>query len=374
MYNIRDYGQMVSDQGRIQAYARALQRSVGTDSVVLDLGAGTGILSLLACRFGARRVFAVEPADSIEVAREIARANGLDSRIEFLQALSTDIDLPEPADVIVCDLRGMLPLFQHSVKTIIDARRRHLAPGGTLIPAVDVLRAMPVAAAEQYGALTCAWQQQTHGFDFAPANRLVLNAFYRWNGCAGDAVAPALTLATLDYPTVRELALDARASFVAARDVLAHGWAVWFESILADGVELSNAPGMPPLIYGQAFFPWHEPVKVHAGDRLALRLRAHDVGDNYLWAWETELPGRRFLQSEMEGEPISPGSLRRQAASHVPALGLEGRIDRLALDLMSRGASLGEIATALAQEFPQRFARWEAALTRAAELSTRYGH
>src|SRR3954463_12958845 len=111
MYSLRDYGEMVADELRTQSYARALQRCVRPGSVVLDIGTGTGILALLACRYGARRVFAVEPSESIEVAREMARAHGVEARIDFFQALSTDFTLPDPADVVFSALHGILPLF-----------------------------------------------------------------------------------------------------------------------------------------------------------------------------------------------------------------------------------------------------------------------
>jgi len=373
MYSIHDYGEMVSDQLRTEAYARALERLVGPDSVVLDLGTGTGILSLLACRYGARRIFAVEPSDAIEVAREMARANGVESRIEFFHALSTEIDLPERADVVVCDLHGMLPLFQRSVPTIIDARQRHLKPAGVLIPAVESVSAAPVSAKEQYASLTSARQREEHDIDFSPANRLVLSSFYRARSTARDLVAPPAILGTLDYARVNESSFVGSASYVAERDAVAHGWVAWFDSKFAEGVEISNAPGLPPLIFGQAFFPWPEPVALRAGDRVSLRLRAFLVGDNYLWAWDSDVPGRAFRQSELDAEVLSAGALRRQAASFAPGLPVEGRIDRLVLHLMSAGNTLGEIATALAREFPEEFPRWELALTRATQVSNRYG-
>ena len=100
MYNIHDYGEMVADRGRTHAYAQALRAQLTPDSVVLDIGAGPGILTLLACQAGARRVYAVEPAAYIEVARESVVANGYADRVELIQAFSTAIDLPEKVDVI----------------------------------------------------------------------------------------------------------------------------------------------------------------------------------------------------------------------------------------------------------------------------------
>src|SRR5437870_1780607 len=112
LYSIYAYGRMIADNVRMAAYVQALRQSVKPNSVVLDIGTGTGIFALLACQFGARKVYAIEPDDAIQVARDIAVANGYAERIEFIQNLSTKVMLPERADVIISDLRGVLPWFQ----------------------------------------------------------------------------------------------------------------------------------------------------------------------------------------------------------------------------------------------------------------------
>ena len=372
MYSIRGYSQMVSDRLRTQAYARALEHAIRPGSTVLDIGTGTGILALLACRFGAGKVFAVEPSESIEVAKELAHANGFGNRIEFFRAMSTAIDLPHRVDVVACDLHGILPHFQHSLPAIIDARNRHLRPSGILIPAGDVLRAAPVEATMQFAELTAEWQCDAYGFDLEAANRLIMNSFHRAKCTADDLLAAPATVGTLDYSTVEDPTFTGSATFTAQRDAVAHGWAVWFDCRLAEGVEISNAPGMPPLIYGQAFFPWPKPVALRAGDRLSLRLRAHLVGENYLWEWTSEAGSGSFRQSEFESQVLSPGTLRSRAASHVPAPGPNARIDLRTLELIGQAKTLGEIATALHAEFPKRFARWEDALTHASGVSRLY--
>jgi type I protein arginine methyltransferase len=128
-YRVSSYGQMILDRGRTAAYAAALKRRVAPGSVVADIGAGTGtgVFSLLACQYGARRVYAIEPDDAIGLARECAVANGYAERIRFLQAVST---------------------LQRHLPSIVDARERLLAPGGVLIPQRDVLWATAVEAAE----------------------------------------------------------------------------------------------------------------------------------------------------------------------------------------------------------------------------------
>src|SRR5918997_2571568 len=129
MYSLRFYGQMIADAPRMDAYAAALRQVVNPDSVVMDLGCGPGVFALLACKLGARRVYAVEPDNVVGLAREAAAANGFADRIEFFEKLSTEITLPDPATIIISDLRGVLPWFEQHIPSIIDARARHLSRG-----------------------------------------------------------------------------------------------------------------------------------------------------------------------------------------------------------------------------------------------------
>ena len=163
MYSLHFYGQMIADAQRMDAYAAALRATVKPDSVVMDLGCGPGVFAVLACKLGARRVYAVEPENVIGLAREIAAANGCADRIEFFEKLSTEITLPEPASIIVSDLRGVLPWFEQHIPSIIDARTRLLARGGVLIPRRDILWAALVEAPVQYAELVGPWQENKFG-------------------------------------------------------------------------------------------------------------------------------------------------------------------------------------------------------------------
>jgi protein arginine N-methyltransferase 1 len=368
---------MMADRVRMDAYAAAIARTVRPGSVVLDIGAGAGVFSLLAVRAGARRVYAVEPADAIHTAREIARENGMADRIEFIQGISTEIDLPERADVIVSDLRGALPLFQQHVASIADARARLLAPGGVLIPRADTLRAAPVQADEAYGRIVTPWQEDAHGLRMTAARRMAVNSWTRARVPADALLAEPCTWAVLDYRTVKEPDVRAALAWTVAREGTAHGLSAWFQAELADGIGYATGPGEPETIYGTPFFPFAEPVPVAAGDRIAVDLQARLVGDDYAWIWDTRIERAarstvEFRQSTLLGQPISPARLRRRAHGFRPALGEAGHIDRMILGRMDGGASLEEIAREVQAAFPARFARWEDALTRAGRLSDEY--
>src|SRR3954447_19016869 len=99
-YSLASYAGMLGDATRVPAYLQAMERAIQPGSVVLDLGAGFGYFSLIACQLGAARVYAIEPADSVSLLPELARLNGCADRIVALRDLSTRVTLPERVNVV----------------------------------------------------------------------------------------------------------------------------------------------------------------------------------------------------------------------------------------------------------------------------------
>ena len=386
MYSLADYGAMIADEVRMAAFVEALRRAVRPGAVVADIGAGTGIFALLACRLGARRVYAIEPDDAIQVAREVAAANGLAGRIEFFQALSTDITLPEPADVIVADIGGVLPWFGRHIPAMIDARTRLLKPGGVLIPRRDVIWAAVVEAPDVYARFAGPWDRAVCGLDMTAVQRVATNTWNQARLTREHALTEAQRFAAVDYAFVDDADLHATIEWTVARDGTAHGFGAGIDRTVGDGAVVSNAPDASPSmrpdrIYGTVFFPWQEPVAVARGDRVIVRLDARLMGDDYVWTWHTQVldgtgPARAkavFAQSTFLGIGLSRESLRRKSDAYTPALNDEGQVARFVLDAMAGGSTLGEIAARVAERFPARFPRWESALGYVGELSCRYG-
>ncbi len=371
---------MIADRKRMAAYEQALRQAVKPGSVVLDIGTGTGICALLACRLGARRVYAIEPSAVVEAAKEIARSNSYADRIEFIQSWSTQVSLPEKADVIVSDLRDILPFFRRHIPSIADARRRLLAPGGLLIPQRDTVWAAVAEASGLHDSFVSPWSGNGHGFDMQAARRIVTNTWRKGRVTPEQLLAPPRCWATLDYASVENPNATAEIRWTAARGGTAHGLVLWFDSSLAAGVCLSNAPGATELIYGSAFFPWCEPVPIAAGDVVLCTLDASLTGEEYVWRWETRVWNRgdpkqvkaEFQQSTFFGGCISPEQLHKRAASYVPALNEEGKIDQFILQSVDSATPLGDIADQLRRRFPTRFAGRQEALTRVGELSLKY--
>ncbi len=380
-YALHDYGGMIADEVRMAAHRAALQRAVRPGSVVVDLGAGIGIMSLIACQLGARRVYAIEPNDLVEVARELAAANGFGDRIQIIQEPADRVSLPERADVLVSDLRGMLPLHGQHIPALVDARQRFLNPDGVLIPERDVIRVAVVSAERAYDGIRRPWREGATGFDMSAAERVTTNQLARVRIAADEVITPARTCTSIDYRSVTSPSARGTVRWTTEHAAVGHGLRVWFDATLAPGIGFSNGPDGPETVYGAVFLPWSEPIAFAPGDDIAVTLSADLMGKDYLWRWETVVTAgaaqagikARFRQSSFLGAPLGTASLRRRNPESTAKLGVEGRIAAFVLEQMRDERRLGEIARALQAQFPDRFADEAAALAEAASLAVRYG-
>jgi protein arginine N-methyltransferase 1 len=379
VYNILDYGDMISDRVRLHAFMEALRRNVMPGSTVLDLGTGPGIMALLACRFGARKVYAIESNPVVNVARDIAVTNGFDGQIEFIEGLSTEVSLPERVDAIVSDAGGVLPWYQQHLRSVADARRRFLAPGGVMIPKKHVVWFGVVESEAAYFEHSQPWETG-HGFEMHAARDLATNTWKKVRLLPKELLAPPQYAAALDFMTVEETDSKADLTFAVTRPGVGHGILGWFDCVLTDEISFSNAPGCHRNVYGQAFFPWTRPVNLEMRDVVNVNLRCNMAADDYIFRWNTEVLGRgknaevkaSFDQSDFRSFPISPASLRKGAETYVPRTNGDASIDSFILGSMDGKASVGEIAVRLSKCFPGHFRAPSEALDRVARVSRIY--
>ena len=125
---------MICDRVRTEAFRRAIDSVVRPGDIVLDVGAGSGILSVFAARAGAARVYAVERTSAAVLAQELAAANGVAEIVQVIHGDVMDVEPPERVDVIVSEWLGGFGIDEGMLVPVIVARDRWLKPGGVMIP------------------------------------------------------------------------------------------------------------------------------------------------------------------------------------------------------------------------------------------------
>lgn len=169
---------IVRDTPRNRAYEEALRRAVTPGCRVLEIGTGTGILSMMAARAGAAHVFTCEMEPAVALAaRDVIARNGLADQITVISKRSTDVEAAElggPADVLVSETVSNDMLAEDPLPALGDAIARLVKPGGVIIPARGRVR---VALAHE-ARMEARRIGTISGFDLSPFNRLA-SPFYQ---------------------------------------------------------------------------------------------------------------------------------------------------------------------------------------------------
>lgn len=367
---------MLADRVRAEAHLAAVAKAVRPGDTVCDLGSGTGVFAIAACRAGARKVYAVEPAAVIGLGREPAAAAGCADKIEFVQGSSFAVRLPEKVDVMISDLRGVLPYFGRHLPAMADARERFLRPGGRMLPIRDDVWAAPVEADAEHRKLVAPWIDNAYGLRFAAGLRAQVNQGTRRRFDPNALLADAAMAASVEYATFTSYDLEFAHDFAVARAGRCAGLAMWFDAELSEGVWMKNRPGEPDTIYTQLWLPVESVFEVKAGDTLRCELSAKFAAEDYVWSWTLRLlrggnivaePRQHSLAAELLGGVVRPVDPAAQ-----PGFSEEAQIDLLILEQMRAKAKVGDVAGKLAAAFPARFASLEHALARVSEVADRY--
>jgi protein arginine N-methyltransferase 1 len=370
-----EHREYLSDPVRLEAYERAIPEVVRPGDVVLDLGAGTGILGLLACRAGAARVYAVEETSLIGLTRELARANGFGDRVVHLKGHSSHLSLPEPVDVAVCDQIGRFGLEAGVIQFYDDVRRRLLKPGGRLIPSALELWVAP-AERPDLAAQIEFWMSRPLGFDFTPARAIAANTGYPCAFGPADLLAVPALCGRIDLTreAPRPIRLEARLSI--ARAGVLHGIGGWFAAALSPSVAMTNSPLAASRINRRnVFFPIDRPVEVAPGDEVRVSMQARPEDPVVTWRVEVgpaSAPRGRFTHSTWRGMLVDRELVTRTNPTYVPQLTARGRARLSVLERADGQRTVAEIEQDILHRHPDLFPTLSDAAAFVAEVITRY--
>ncbi|KAJ2489667.1 hypothetical protein IWW37_003805 [Coemansia sp. RSA 2050] len=230
--------QMLQDKVRTEGYRDFIydNKDIFKGKVVLDVGCGTGILSMFAARAGAARVIAVDNSDIIHKARANVIENKLEDVITLVKGKIEDLELPvDKVDIIISEWMGYFLLFEAMLDSVLVARDRFLAPGGLLAPSASYIYLTAISDEEYINDQINYWDN-VYGFKMSAMKSTgpVIEADVDVVPAKAVAASRAL-IAEIDHGTATPAALDFSSSFtlVATRDSTIHAFLGYFDVAFA---------------------------------------------------------------------------------------------------------------------------------------------
>jgi protein arginine N-methyltransferase 1 len=278
-----EHARMLHDDRRTNDYIAALREAVRPVDVVLDIGTGSGVLAVAAARAGARHVYAVEASDIADVAERVFALNRLTDQVTLIRGWSRDIELPEPADLLVAELIGNEPCEEEILETTLDARRRLLKPGARLIPHTLELIARPLlvpdtdARQRAIGRRSLERWRQLYGIEFEPLLAAAIpgpvnNPTEAEVVAAWPPVGPPVTLATVELDRYGRPTIDASADLAVDADAVVNAVAVTFRAHLHASVVHTLDPWRwQSSSWATSVWMLPDAVRIEEGDTLPVR-------------------------------------------------------------------------------------------------------
>ena len=299
-YDLSVHKLMLRDQVRCEAFRRALAETVTPGCSVLDIGAGTSILSLFAAQAGARVVYAIERTHIAKLARRIVLQNGFEDRIRVLHNEMEDIRLPEKVDIIVSEWLGGYGVDENLLPVVIVARDRWLKSEGRVIP--EQVSSWIVPAYDNLLQQDLDfWSNKPYGLDFGAIGRDTNRQLHycrhhvkRENVLCAPQMMWEVNVKTYSVGDLERI-FDARMEFVVERNGQFNCLAAWCKSRLARGITLSNEPSDQYTHWGRWVFPAGAKISVKEGMKISVHFSLEPQGKGRSKAvWEVQLGDYSF--------------------------------------------------------------------------------
>lgn len=343
---------LIADRVRTESYRRAIFETVKPGDVVLDLGTGTGILSIFACQAGAKKVYAIEAEkETLEIAKRVVTQSGFQDRIVFLNDLSLRVNLPERVDVIVTETTSNFGLEEGVLGFVLDARKRFLKKSGVIIPRSIELVAVPVEVSTVYKQVDF-WSNHLFGIDFSPLRTFATNRYYRTSLKRRNFLSRPASLVHIKLSRVKTHLFSSRISFVTQRQGILHGIGGWFSSELSPGIFLSNQPPNQAKTWTNVFFPLERPIPLKKGERLTVRIVSHNGTS---WNWRIEQNGTNREDTGFLGSPLSKEELLQNSPGHTPCLSRKGKAELFLMGLINGRKTIRQMEKELCRRYPDLF-------------------
>lgn len=273
---------MLRDGLRVDAYRVAIERYC-PGRRVMEIGCGTGVLSLFAARAGALSVDAIEESTIAEAAAELFAANPFGVPVTLHRGNSRDVQIPRPAEVLIHELFGTDPFEENLLPALADAKARHLAPGARFLPArlevacvgIDSgasglqdpakIRAEAGGYAEQFGLEMGPWLERLGKLD--PQNLRSMSRDTKF-----QLLSTECPLFSLDF-AADDLAVPPQApnpSLSIVNPGTLGALVIFFRARFDDEIAISTAPDAPATHWGYDLRILPVAQEVKPGDQISL--------------------------------------------------------------------------------------------------------
>lgn len=284
------YGYLSQQQNMMQDYVRTstYQRAIHTnscdfkDKVVLDVGAGSGILSFFALQAGARKVYAVEASSMAKHAQLLVQSNNSSGRIEVIAGKIEEIELPEPVDIIISEPMGYMLLNERMLETYLHAKKWLRSPEtGRMFPTRGDLHIAPFTDAQLYMEQTSKanfwFSKDFHGVDLRALHSAATSEYFKQPIVDTFDIRICMSKTVrhiIDFQTAHETDLHCISiplEFIANQTGHIHGLAFWFDVAFIGSIStiwLSTAPSQPLTHWYQVRCLLSTPLFVNKGQQI----------------------------------------------------------------------------------------------------------
>ncbi|KAL2020700.1 hypothetical protein VTK56DRAFT_8000 [Thermocarpiscus australiensis] len=271
--------EMLKDEVRTRSYMNAIiqNKHLFKDKVVLDVGCGTGILSMFAAKAGAKHVIGVDMSTIIFKAREIVNINGFADKITLIQGKMEEIELPyEKVDIIISEWMGYFLLYESMLDTVLYARDRYLAKDGLIFPDKATIFFAGIEDGE-YKEEKIGFWDNVYGFDYTPLKETALSEplvdTVEMNAVVTDPT-PVLTLNLYECKP-SDLSFSVPFDLVARRDDFVHALVAWFDiefTACHKPIRFSTGPHTKYTHWKQTVFYFKDVLTVQQGEKIEVSL------------------------------------------------------------------------------------------------------
>ncbi|KFY84334.1 hypothetical protein V500_09395 [Pseudogymnoascus sp. VKM F-4518 (FW-2643)] len=267
--------EMLKDEVRTRSYMNAIvqNKHLFKDKVVLDVGCGTGILSMFAAKAGAKHVIGVDMSTIIGKAKEIVEVNGLTDKITLLQGKMEDVVLPfDKVDIIISEWMGYFLLYESMLDTVLWARDKYLVPNGLIFPDKATIFMAGIEDGEYKDEKIGFWDN-VYGFDYSPLKKTALTEPLVDTVEIKAVVTDPTAVLTLDLYTctVADLAFTSPFVLEARRDDFVHALIAWFDidfTACHKAIRFSTGPHTKYTHWKQTVFYLREVLTVQQGEKI----------------------------------------------------------------------------------------------------------